>query len=356
MDQATNINNSLDYFEIILLLSLQLPVKMTSMKQFSISVMLYIFLLNLEIYCIWPPAYKVNLTDEETFEIFDALKNSDVQDVYDEEELIKREDLEKLGIKSHPEKYFRIHHSLRRKKKDISTKDKRMKKKVFETFNPDSEYSLPWKGGFVNEEGSFIKDEDVIYFNQDAIISEEHKEKRDDKVENKDENYDYSKLKQEYKEELKTIVKSNETLNYTDTKEEESLKESVRSLIKKPLRNCTDEEKKGIGILAIECLLSDLNKPRMKNQFLEKLVRIVAVWFAVYLIIAIPCWCQYGWCCCCFRCKFCQPREEIEEVKRYFTNNPPGIFHDKDNKVFEYQPTFYEKYAHKKLEQELRNL
>ncbi|KAG5879115.1 hypothetical protein JTB14_031662 [Gonioctena quinquepunctata] len=328
---------------------------MTAMNYLIFNASVIIFLwVTVEISCIWPPAYKVNLTDEGTFEIFETIKNSEVQDVYDEEELVKRQDMDKLGVKPQLDKFFRIHNSLQ-KSKEIVSKDEQIKKKVFETLNPDREYPLPWKGGFVDQDGNF-KDEDIVYFNEEALKPDERKQKRDKKLKTKEENYDYSQLKKEYENEVKTAAKANETVQNKNVDEDGTLRKAIVNLVEKTSRNCTEEERKGIGIGAMECFFSDLNKAKMKNRTLEKLVRILIIWFAVYIFIAIPCWCQYGWCCCCFRCKFCRPREEIEEVKTFFVNNPPGIYHDKDGNVIEYQPTFYEKYAQRKVEQELKKL
>lgn len=58
-----------------------------------------------------------------------------------------------------------------------------------------------------------------------------------------------------------------------------------------------------------------------------------------------------GWCCCCFRCKFCFPKERIEDAKTFFVNFPPGVYVDENNEVINFEPTFYEKNAYKRLEQ-----
>lgn len=51
------------------------------------------------------------------------------------------------------------------------------------------------------------------------------------------------------------------------------------------------------GIGAIECIWIDLKKPRIKNRkywILEKIIRIVLIWLIIYIVIAVPLWCQYG--------------------------------------------------------------
>lgn len=111
--------------------------------------------------------------------------------------------------------------------------------------------------------------------------------------------YDYNSLESEYKKELKNVINSNDTLNHTEAKEEELMKEAVNKLVdfKETPRNCTEEEKKGIGIGAVECFWLDLQKPTSKDEkikIFERIGRLVLIWFCVYLVIAIPCWCQRG--------------------------------------------------------------
>ncbi|XP_057660856.1 uncharacterized protein LOC130896645 isoform X2 [Diorhabda carinulata] len=277
------------------------------------------------------------------------LERSELKDVYDEEEMIKKEEIKKLNVQSDADKYYNLHRNQKNYEKPTIKFESR-KKRVYEEFNADKEYEEPFKGEFSNKD-------DVIYFDVEAIGLPSMKRKRSEYKNNSDENYDYLKLQAEFDKQIKEVVKSNDTLNYTDVKEEESVKDILKELveIKKP-RNCTEEERKGIGLAAVECLWSDLQKPKLKSHVLERILRIVLIWICVYLVIALPCWCQYGWCCCCFTCKFCKPRESIEEVKQFFAQNPPGTFHDKDGNVIKYTPTKYEKYAQKKLENQLRNL
>lgn len=61
--------------------------------------------------------------------------------------------------------------------------------------------------------------------------------------------YDYSKLESEYQKQMKNAIQLNDTLNHTEAKEEELIKEAMHKLVdfKETPRNCTEEEKKGIG-------------------------------------------------------------------------------------------------------------
>ncbi|CAG9863411.1 unnamed protein product [Phyllotreta striolata] len=310
-----------------------------------------------ETFSIWPPPYNLTLNDEETFEIFDPIDPEDLQEVYDEE-MISKEDMRNLQVESDNDKYYRIHRSVNNDKEnswDIGEEPVK-KREIFEEFNPDVEYPAPFKAGLVNAEGEFVNEDDVIYFddrNEDVA----GKKKREDQVSTED-NYDYNKLKEQFDNEVKQASVSNETVNYTNVKEDESIKDSIKTFldIGKEPKNCTNEERKGIGLGAIECLWADFRKPKLRNHLLEKVIRIALIWFIVYLVIAIPLWCQYGWCCCCCRCAICRPLEQIEEVKRFCAQNPPGTYHDEDGNATKYEPTRFEKYAQKALEKQLRDM
>ncbi|XP_050508624.1 uncharacterized protein LOC126885875 isoform X1 [Diabrotica virgifera virgifera] len=199
-------------------------------------------------------------------------------------------------------------------------------------------------------------EDDIVYF-ENSDQSSSSKRKRSDSNKNESVNYDYESLKAEFKNEVQDAIRSNETLNYTTVREDEGIKDSFKSLIgQKMTRNCTEEERKGIGLIAVKCIWDDINKPKLGTPWLDLILRIILIWIGVYIIIAVPCWCQYGWCCCCCRCKFCKPQEQIEDAKQFFAQNPPGTFHDKDGNVVYYTPTLYEKYAQKELEDQLKNM
>ncbi|KAJ8915646.1 hypothetical protein NQ315_003430 [Exocentrus adspersus] len=322
-------------------------------------------LLHLSHVCgIWPPPYSVNLSHEETFVISEMLKDNDVQDVYDEEELIKQEDTrERLNLKtSENEEFYRIHQQARRYNDRLSKDEGYNKDKVqiFKEFNPDVEEPVPWKAGFVDEKGKFLEDEDTFYFDLEDNFNDNKAKRSNEEANNNTDkvNYDYKNFKAEYENNIKAAVKANDTVKYTTVKEDESVKDSVKAMVdfKKTPRNCTAEEMKGIGLGAVECFWVEMQQPRMKNHMFEKILRVFIIWVILYIVIAIPCWCQYGWCCCCCRCKFCYPRENIAEVQKFFAQNPIGIYHDDEGNVYTYKPTNYEKYAYKKLEKAIGNL
>ncbi|XP_023309947.1 uncharacterized protein LOC111691408 [Anoplophora glabripennis] len=338
---------------------------MKSFTNIPSSINIICLLINIcDVCAIWPPAYSVNLSHEETFVISEPLKDSDVQDVYDEEELIEKEDLaERRSMKSQNEKYFRIHRQVGRYNDKFGGEDgyNKDKIKVFEEYNPDVDDPVPWKAGFVDEHGKFKPDEGIIYFDgEPQRYFGNNKPKREEEAADKNDSvsYDYNSLKKEYEKNIKAAEKSNDTVRYSTVKEEESIKESVKAMFdfKKTPRNCTVEESKGIGLGAMECFWMEMKKPKIKNHVFAKAIRIIIIWVLLYVVIAVPCWCQYGWGCCCCRCKFCRPRENILEVQKFFAENPVGVYHDENGKVFNYKPTSYEKYAYKKLEQQLNKL
>lgn len=103
----------------------------------------------------WPPPYEVNLKQEETFVISDLVENEDVNDVYkEEEEIIKREDLEKFHFNlNNDEKYYRLHRNVRKQNIISQTTPKNDKNiKKYDEFNPDVDEPLPWEAGFVYED------------------------------------------------------------------------------------------------------------------------------------------------------------------------------------------------------------
>lgn len=69
---------------------------------------MYLHVYIIQVYCIWPPAYKVDLKYEEDFVISEMLQKSDIKDVYDEEEMIQDTDL-KLNLQNNAHKYYGLH-------------------------------------------------------------------------------------------------------------------------------------------------------------------------------------------------------------------------------------------------------
>ncbi|XP_050508625.1 uncharacterized protein LOC126885875 isoform X2 [Diabrotica virgifera virgifera] len=254
--------------------------------------------------------------------------------------MIHAQDME--TIKSDNDKFYRLHADLANIRKNNDNVLNVKKNRIFES-NPE-------------KEENYVKEDDIVYF-ENSDQSSSSKRKRSDSNKNESVNYDYESLKAEFKNEVQDAIRSNETLNYTTVREDEGIKDSFKSLIgQKMTRNCTEEERKGIGLIAVKCIWDDINKPKLGTPWLDLILRIILIWIGVYIIIAVPCWCQYGWCCCCCRCKFCKPQEQIEDAKQFFAQNPPGTFHDKDGNVVYYTPTLYEKYAQKELEDQLKNM
>jgi len=68
-----------------------------------------------------------------------------------------------------------------------------------------------------------------------------------------------------------------------------------------------------------------------------------------------------GWCCWCFRFKFCFPRKRISFAKHYYMLNPPGTFakvikKTKDVDFIKYEATEYEYDAYKTFEAAIKNI
>lgn len=212
---------------------------------------------------IWPPGYEVNLTQEGTFVVSEDI-GSDVEDVYtDDDEMIKQKDLRHFNLEKDKGKYYRLHRMAmqsNRYTEDESEMEISKNVKVVES-NFDLEEPIPWQAGFVDKKGNFIEPDNrnVRYLNAMAqyTMSQKVEAKREEEavldVKNltdiKEPDYDYSSFKEEYKKQIKVALHSNETLNHTEVKEEEMVKEAVHKLIdfKETPRNCTEEEKRGIG-------------------------------------------------------------------------------------------------------------
>ncbi|XP_068993648.1 uncharacterized protein [Neodiprion pinetum] len=181
------------------------------------------------------------------------------------------------------------------------------------------------------------------------------------------ETYDYDLFKAEYYQELEHSKNDNRTFNYTDNRE---LEKTVGDVFKKIVdfkmpRNCTQEELTEFGAKALECLAYDYKHAKGKKKVTKILRRtwvVVKVWICVYLCVAVPCWCQKGWCCCCCHCGFCFPKERIIKAKRYYADNPPGVLVEhanseiKESKTTEFEPTLFELEAYENFESAIRNL
>lgn len=83
-------------------------------------------------------------------------------------------------------------------------------------------------------------------------IDKFEKEKRQEPVPQDEDyvNYDYSALKADYEAEVAKEKVAKDTLKYKDVKEEETVKDAIKTaLIFSAAKNCTEEEMKGIGQL-----------------------------------------------------------------------------------------------------------
>ncbi|XP_066249387.1 uncharacterized protein [Euwallacea similis] len=316
---------------------------------------------------IWVPEYEVNLQQDEEFVIPETLELSDVEDIYEEEELIRDHERKALNLPDeslNSDRYYRLHSMSRNKnfKKEDDVKLARggELKQNFPEFGlarPE-----PWIAGFVDETDNIIKNEDTIYFADEARsanFTDVELIKREVKNEKNDSDYDYESLKSQYDESMKIEETREDTAKYKEIKEEESPNEAVKNLFKVAAQNCTDEENRNLGIGDVKCFLMTssqmyLNKDA-KHYVIKKVLLTVTIWALVYVVIAVPLWCQYGWGCCCCRFKFCNPRIEIDEVKTFCVNNPPGIYYE-EGTLRRYQPTIYEIYAHRELEKLIEQL
>ncbi|XP_030748168.1 uncharacterized protein LOC115876506 [Sitophilus oryzae] len=319
--------------------------------------------------CIWPPQYKIELKHEEEFVISELLQKSDVEDIYDEEEMMKEEDLKTFNLHENAGKYFRLHKQTKKINekgtKDVKRNVELEQKKIqsFPEFNPVEGEEMPWIGGMVGEDKEIINDDQMVYFDDEAKSNQTNSlkhPKRSSENDTASDDYNYDSLKAEYEDNVRKAENKKDTAKYKEVKEEESPKEAAESLVEFQPRNCTEEEKKGFGFATVKCFWREarhrsLNKDK-KTYIMKKLLMIAMVWLIVYVIIAVPLWCQYGWCCCCCRCKFCQPRDQIEEIKTFFENNPPGTYHDEKGNLVKYKQTNYEVYAQKNLEKAILKL
>lgn len=113
------------------------------------------------IYGIWPPAYKINLTQSGTFIISEEFGSDDSDHILDsEDEMIKEKDLEMLGLHSDSKKYFGIHQLVKNRNKRVRNNNfaeevknvKVLKETIFEQEDP-----VPWAAGFVDKNGNFIQ-------------------------------------------------------------------------------------------------------------------------------------------------------------------------------------------------------
>lgn len=113
------------------------------------------------IYGIWPPAYKINLTQSGTFVISEEFGSDDYDDILDsEDEMIKEKDLEVFKLDKDSKKYFGIHQLVKNRNKRVQTNNfpedvknaAILKESIFEQEDP-----IPWEAGFVDRNGNLIQ-------------------------------------------------------------------------------------------------------------------------------------------------------------------------------------------------------
>ncbi|KAF5271759.1 hypothetical protein FQA39_LY08082 [Lamprigera yunnana] len=304
--------------------------------------MMYILLVHLPIIveCIWPLSYTVDLNHDETFII------SDVNDE-ESDEMLKEDEIKSLKLDKDDRKYSRLQRfvsNYNKEKKGYNSKQIRKPEEV----NMDLVDPQPWEAGFFKSKSHQGEDLHLIRKKENVV-----------KKNSNQEDYDYESLKAEFKYNLLKDKQSNKTLKYIETKEEESFKDAVNVIVHQKKINCTAEDEKGIGASAVKCLVKGIlsSDTTKKDQYrlLHRIKRVILIWLFIYIIIAVPLWCERGWGCCCCQCKFCRPRERIEKAKKYLMDNPVGTYTVNKKKIY-YTPTNYEKYAYKNLEKKLMKL
>ncbi|XP_031344788.1 uncharacterized protein LOC116171894 [Photinus pyralis] len=294
--------------------------------------------------CIFPLSYNVSFKNEETFIISD-IEHDENDDVYQaEDEMLKEDEVNEQNLEvdsKHFKKLHQISSNYNNKKEfQYNSKLKLKPKEHFQSANDEE----PWETS-------------IIYPNDNGT-----NDKRNYKIRqtHDKEDYNYDALKVEYDNDIKKEEKSKKTLKYSDTKEEESFNDAINAVVHPVQQNCTVEQQKGIGLSAVQCLMTDIMDPKTnkakRSELLNRVKKLILIWIAMYLIIAIPCWCQRGWCCCCFQCSTCKPHQNIDKAKKFLMDNPPGTYKESAKKVITYKPTHYEKYAYKNLEKALLNL
>lgn len=173
-----------------------------------------------------------------------------------------------------------------------------------------------------------------------------------DIMQNDMEDYDYDVLRVEYYEdELKEIEVENVTIKIEPVKVDHRVQDAVEPIVDiKVPRNCTDKDRKGYGIRAIECAFKDLFAEGFTESVQLRFRKLSVFWFIVYVVIATPLWLVKGWCCCCCRCACCFPDKVVYKIKEYIVKNPPGLIILNGGKTKTYKPSRYEMQLFRSLE------
>ncbi|XP_045461228.1 uncharacterized protein LOC123671423 isoform X2 [Harmonia axyridis] len=279
--------------------------------------LIYFLQTHIEVQCFWPPAYVIDLHDNDTFEISEDLGMNTDDIVEDSDEMIPERELSRFQFNKNPHKFVRLHQIIDGIEKRAAEHEVTHSSNSFNYTEENFYHEYPEERNTSHFTYYLKESLNVEYHNNMSknSIKSNNEEKRqlndtDTKAtiyeSNKDYNYDEMKRRFEEKivEEISTEIK------YTEMKEYEGAADSLKTIWKeKDEINCTLEEMKNIR-----------------------------------------------WCCCCFRCEFCQPRNKIDWIKEYFIKNPVGVIHDNYENRVVYQPTNYEKYYYENLEKELRKL
>lgn len=174
-----------------------------------------------------------------------------------------------------------------------------------------------------------------------------HPMKRDTAQNHTDE-YVYDQLKAEYYEgeleEIKLLEEMNVTVRVEPKHEVHNVQDALKPIVDiKVPKKCTDKDRTGYGIRAIECAFKDLHTKGFTRAVGLRFQKIIVFWFLIYLAVATPLWLVKGWCCCCwFRCGLCFPGSVVRKIRQQLVNNPPGVITLPDGKTRRYTPSKYE--------------
>jgi hypothetical protein len=111
--------------------------------------------------------------------------------------------------------------------------------------------------------------------------------------------YDYDSLRDEYYNDLQKELYNNKNFNYTQhDRFEETTEDAINeSFYFNTIKNCSKEEYSNFGIKSMMCSLDGFRKSRTKQDkmhFFKSLMKIVAIWLLICIVIGITCVCQFG--------------------------------------------------------------
>jgi hypothetical protein len=111
--------------------------------------------------------------------------------------------------------------------------------------------------------------------------------------------YDYDSLRDEYYNDLQKELYSNITFSYTQhDRFEETIEDAINEIFDfNTTKNCSKEEFNNFGIKSMMCSLDGLKKSHTKQDkmhFFKSLMKTVAIWLLICIVIGIICVCQFG--------------------------------------------------------------